>query len=84
MELTAPDSVDGAASPGIREISLEELRRSLAEKSLVLLDVLPADSYAAGHIPGSVSLPLDEIAARAPTLLPDYAADIAVYCGSFT
>ena len=85
MDQTAPDS-SGAAAPTkeIREISLQELRRGLRAGSLTLLDVLPADVYALGHIPGAVSLPVEEIGERAPTLLPDHAAGIVVYCGSFT
>ncbi len=85
MDLTAPDSSGAAAAEAqLPEISLEELQRSLAAGSLILLDVLPADAHAAGHIPGALSLPLDEVGARAPTLLPERTADIAVYCGSFT
>ena len=34
----------------------------------VLLDVRPAESFAEGHIPGAVSLPLAELADRAETL----------------
>jgi len=65
-------------------ISREELRRRLASASLAVVDVLPAESYAAGHIPGSISLPFDEIVSRAREVLPDRNAEIAVYCAKFT
>jgi rhodanese-related sulfurtransferase len=48
------------------------------------VDVLPAESYAAGHIAGALSLPLEQVASRAQELLPDRSAEIAVYCGKFT
>ena len=38
----------------IPEISREEMRRRLHDPSLILVDVLPHDTYAAGHIPGAI------------------------------
>ncbi len=71
-------------SPDISEISREELRRRLYDSSLILVDVLPNDAYAAGHIPGALSLPLAEIPTRAREVLPNRAAETAVYCAKFT
>ncbi len=34
------------------------------------------------HIPGAISIPVEEIASRARELLPDRAAEIVVYCGN--
>jgi Rhodanese-like domain len=68
----------------VLEVSGEELRRRLNDASLTILDVLPAESYAAGHIPHALSLPLQTIARRAPELLPDRSAEIIIYCGKFT
>lgn len=73
----------GAIS-GPPEISREELERRLSDPSLKIVDVLPAASYVAGHIPGALSIPLELIASRAPELLPDRSAEIVVYCGNFT
>ena len=75
---TAPLSSD------VPEISREELRSRLKSASLTIVDVLPAESYAAGHIPGAISLPLESVASKARELLPDPTAEIAVYCGKFT
>ncbi len=51
---TAPISSD------VPEISREELRNRLKSTSLTIVDVLPAESYAAGHVPGAISLPLEK------------------------
>ena len=64
------------------DISLQELNRRLGDKSLIILDVLPTEAYLNGHIPGARSLPLAEVSARASQVIPDRAAEIAVYCAS--
>src|SRR5208282_1256232 len=61
-----------------------ELRRRLHDSSLTIVDVLPEASYVEAHIPGALNLPLENLPGRARELLPDLAADIAVYCGQFT
>ncbi len=66
------------------EISRDELRDRLHDSSLTIVDVLPEASYVEAHIPGALSLPLEQVTARARELLPDPAAEIAVYCGQFT
>ena len=68
----------------VPEISREELRRRLHDSSLTIVDVLPEVSYVEAHIPGALSLPIEQITSRARELLPDPAAEIAVYCGQFT
>lgn len=73
----------GNPSP-IDEISLSELTARLKDPTLTIVDVLPASAYQQGHIPGAVSLPFAEISERAPTVLTDKHAEIAVYCGGFT
>jgi|ERR1700722_12446750 hypothetical protein len=74
-----------AAPPSdVLEISREEVRRRLNDASLTILDVLPAESYAARHIPRALNLPVQSISSRAPDLLPDRSAEIVVYCGKFT
>ena len=72
------------AQHAVAEITREELTTRRRDGSLLLVDVLPAESYRSEHIAGAVSLPLSEIASRAPAVLPDRGAEIAVYCGSFT
>jgi rhodanese-related sulfurtransferase len=66
------------------EISREELLRRLKDSSLTIVDVLPQASYVEAHIPRAINIPLEQIQTRARELLPDFAAEIAVYCGQFT
>ena len=68
----------------IDHVSREEIRARLGDPSLALVDVLPAEAYASGHIPGSISLPLAQINERARHLLRDPSQEIVVYCASFT
>jgi rhodanese-related sulfurtransferase len=79
MPSAPPDS-----TASIPEISREELWQRLRDPSLTLVDVLAEDAYAGSHIPGALSLPVAEIPARAREVLPDRAAEIAVYCAKFT
>jgi rhodanese-related sulfurtransferase len=43
---------------GPRDYSLDEIKRGLAEESILLVDVREPHEFAAGHIPGAVNLPL--------------------------
>jgi rhodanese-related sulfurtransferase len=65
-------------------IARDELIRALRAGRVVLVDVLSRESYAAMHIPGAISLPVAEIAQRAPEALPDREAEIVAYCGGPT
>jgi rhodanese-related sulfurtransferase len=80
----ALDISKGGISVNIPEISREELQRRLGDRSLIILDVLPLESFAAGHIPGALHLPFAQLADRAREVLPDLSSDIAVYCARFT
>ena len=71
-------------SADIPEISREELQQRLHDPTLILVDVLPRETYVAGHIPGALSLPVADIPIRAREVLPNRAAEIAVYCARFT
>ncbi|MET8969716.1 ArsR/SmtB family transcription factor [Streptomyces hydrogenans] len=60
------------------ELTREELRARVAAGSVVVLDVRPVEEYLAGHIPGAVSIPVDELASRVAEL-PEK-TEIVVYC----
>ena len=45
---------------------------------VVVLDVRPVEEYAAGHIPGAVSLPLEHLEARLGELDPGL--EVVAYC----
>jgi rhodanese-related sulfurtransferase len=79
----ASSSVSLAPVAG-REISREEIAGRIGDRRLVIVDVLPAESFAGGHLPGAISLPLAEVTGRAREVLPDLDREIAVYCGGFT
>jgi rhodanese-related sulfurtransferase len=65
-------------------ISREEIVARAGDRSLVLVDVMPANSFKAGHIPGAINLPLDEIAAHAGRVLPTLSLEIVIYCAGPT
>jgi rhodanese-related sulfurtransferase/predicted transcriptional regulator len=48
----------------LEAISRDELRARLRKKSVIVLDVRPADEFAAGHIPGARSIPSSELKRR--------------------
>jgi 3-mercaptopyruvate sulfurtransferase SseA len=51
-------------------IHMDQLVKDILEhKSLTLVDVRSADEYAAQHITGAISVPLEDLAAN-PTLIP--------------
>ncbi|MGW6560727.1 ArsR/SmtB family transcription factor [Streptomyces hydrogenans] len=60
------------------ELTREELRARVAAGSVVVLDVRPVEEYLAGHIPGAVSIPVDELVSRVHEL-PEQ-TEIVVYC----
>lgn len=59
-------------------VGTEELLRRLDAGEAVLLDVRPAPEYAAGHLPGAVHVPLEELAGRLSELPRD--REIIAYC----
>ena len=68
----------------VPQISRHELVARLRDPSLTIVNVLAHEAWKAQRIPGSLSLPVADIAARAAVVLPDHNADIAVYCASPT
>ncbi|MET7714486.1 metalloregulator ArsR/SmtB family transcription factor [Streptomyces sp. NPDC005407] len=60
------------------EVGREELLARAAAGEVVVLDVRPVEEYAAGHIPGALSIPVEELAERIAEL-PD-GADVVAYC----
>jgi rhodanese-related sulfurtransferase len=80
----ASEVTAAAYSSGVPEITRDELLRRLHDSSLTIVDVLPQASYVEAHIPGAINVPLEQIQTHAREQLPDFAAEIAVYCGKFT
>lgn len=59
-------------------VSRDDLAARIAEGSVTVLDVRPADEFAAGHIPGALNTTLAEIERIVLTL--DSAVEIVAYC----
>jgi rhodanese-related sulfurtransferase/DNA-binding transcriptional ArsR family regulator len=59
-------------------VSRAELLDRVRSGRATVIDVRPAEEYAAGHIPGAVSVPLDELADRLAELPADQ--EIVAYC----
>ncbi len=66
-------------------ISRNELKIKIDQGDrFLLVETLPRTTYQHAHLPGAISLPPDQVQQLAPTLLPDKAADIVVYCAKPT
>ena len=65
-------------------ISREEIFTRLHDPTLAIVDVLPRETFADGHIPGSINLPLADVETTASKLLSNLAQEIAVYCAGPT
>lgn len=70
-----------AFAGNIPDISITELKKAMADKEVTIIDVNGSETYAKGHIPGSI----DFIAVKenfASKLPSDKGALIVAYCGS--
>jgi rhodanese-related sulfurtransferase/DNA-binding transcriptional ArsR family regulator len=56
----------------------EELLRRVRQGDVTVLDVRPREEYAAGHVPGAISIPVGELATRLKELPTK--RDIVAYC----
>lgn len=65
-------------------ISREEIFARLQDRALAIVNVMPPDSFKAGHIPGSINLPVADVETRARHLLSNLAQEIAIYCAGPT
>lgn len=57
-----------AENPAVVDLDRDDIKRGLADGSLLLVDVREPHEFAAGHIPGSVSHPLSQFD---PAALPE-------------
>lgn len=62
----------------VETINGEELLNRLRRSEAVLIDVRPAEEFAAGHIDGAQSIPLDELERRLAELPAD--REVIAYC----
>lgn len=61
-------------------ISALDVRSLLAlDRPVTILDTRTRGEFAAGHVPGAINIPLDELPSRAPNEI-DLAREVVVYC----
>jgi rhodanese-related sulfurtransferase/DNA-binding transcriptional ArsR family regulator len=71
--------LDGGATAGAPdEMTREELLARVRSGTVTVLDVRPRQEYAAAHIPGAVSIPVEQLSDRLDELPPD--REIVAYC----
>jgi ubiquinone/menaquinone biosynthesis C-methylase UbiE len=66
------------AAPALR-ISQEQFKTLLRTGSVLLLDVRDVESYVAGHLPGAVLMPLEDLADRLPEVQRG-SGPVVTYC----
>ncbi len=62
----------------LQPIGTQELLQRLSDDQIILLDVRPAEEYAASHLPQARSIPVTELEARLAELPAD--REIVAYC----
>lgn len=63
---------------GLEPVDRESLIKRVKEGKVIVLDVRPAEEFMAGHIPGAVSIPLEELEQKLSGLPKDQ--EIVAYC----
>ena len=66
------------AKDGLEPVSAKELAKRVRGGAVTVLDVRPADEFAAGHLPGAVNIPLDQLTARMREL--PVKREVIAYC----
>ncbi|AMM91717.1 metalloregulator ArsR/SmtB family transcription factor [Peribacillus simplex] len=63
---------------GTDGVSLSELKDRMDKGEAILLDVRPLEEYEEAHIPGAVSMPIEELSEKLSTLPTN--CDVIAYC----
>jgi rhodanese-related sulfurtransferase len=67
-----------ASRAGMEAVASDELLRRVNNGEVTVLDVRPVEEYRAGHLPGAISIPIDELRTRLLELAPD--REVVAYC----
>ena len=78
QELQAARDALLAQAEGVESVDRHTLVSRLRASEAVLIDVRPREEYIAGHLPGAVSIPLDELTARLKELKKGQ--EVVAYC----
>jgi rhodanese-related sulfurtransferase/DNA-binding transcriptional ArsR family regulator len=62
----------------VERIDRDELWRRAEEGAVTVIDVRPAEEFAGGHLPGAISIPLDQLAERLADL--PTGGEVVAYC----
>jgi phage shock protein E len=73
-----------AEPPPVPTVGAPELlaREAAHDPALVVLDVRTAAEFAAGHVPGAINVPHDQVERRLDELAGLRDKDVVVYCGT--
>ena len=82
--ISAPASKSEEVTSQIAMITREEIIARLNDPSLLVVNVMPKETFEDGHIPRSINLPLSEIETKARQLFPDIERELVIYCGGPT
>lgn len=72
------DYLGGPDTDDVEDVPRDELLRRARSGAVVVLDVRPRHEYESGHIPGAISMPVDELELRLEELPAD--VDVVAYC----
>ena len=77
------DKVSPTKINGYTQISQDEAKEMMArDDGHIIVDVRRQDEYDAGHIPGAIIIPNEDIDTARPKELPDLDQIILIYCRS--
>jgi len=68
----------GTPYPDVVRVSLEDTKSAFDSQTALIVDVRDTGSYASGHVPGSINVPLDQIESKLNELPKD--KWIITYC----
>ncbi|HAQ0077053.1 ArsR/SmtB family transcription factor [Enterococcus lactis] len=72
--------IESFAQPSEEEyiLSIEDLEEKMQKNEIVLVDVRPSEEYLTAHIPGAISIPVQELEKRIASLPKD--KEVVAYC----
>ncbi|MCD7992690.1 MAG: rhodanese-like domain-containing protein [Clostridia bacterium] len=76
----AKEQAEATVDEAYHKITAEEAKQMMDQDNVTVVDVRTADEYAAGHIPGSILVPVESIGDAKPDALPDTEAVLLVHC----
>ena len=82
VELTSPPAESNLpqTEADVPRVTVEAARAALDSGAAIIVDVRSAESFAAGHIAGAISIPLSQIEANPTSVKLDRSQWIITYC----